>query len=267
MKLLLDDKGNAVLRNGKPVYVKDDGAEIEFDGAQAFTKIGQLTGENTDYKRRFTEAETKLKGFEGIDDGEAARKALETVKSLSVGDLKTAAQVQEIKDAAKRAAEEQVTAAAKASTTQIQELTATLEKRTGELNNHMIGGSFTSSKLLTDDKHASRLAIPAEMARAYFGNNFKVEDGKLVPYDSNGNKLYSPSRPGEVADFDEGLEQLVRACPFKDQILKASGASGGGASSGGTGGAGSKQISRAQFEAMGVQERADAMKAGTTISG
>jgi len=266
MKLLLDDKGNAVLRNAKPVYVKDDGTEIEFDGAQAFQKIGQLTGENTDYKRRFTEAETKLKGFEGIENPEDAKKALETIKSLSVGDLKTAAQVQEIKDAAKRAAEEQVAAAAKASATQIQELTATLDKRTSELNNHMIGGGFASSKLLTDDKHPSRLAIPAEMARAYFGGNFKVEDGKIVPYDSAGNKLFSPSRPGEIASFDEGLEQLVRACPFKDQIVKGSGASGGGAQPGASGGAGGgKQITRAQFEALGVQERAAAMKAGTTV--
>ncbi|MBV7534515.1 hypothetical protein KW842_01925 [Duganella sp. sic0402] len=32
-----------------------------------------------------------MKGFDGIEAGEAARKALETVKSLSAGDLKTAA--------------------------------------------------------------------------------------------------------------------------------------------------------------------------------
>ncbi|NHZ94560.1 DUF6651 domain-containing protein [Massilia sp. CCM 8734] len=265
MKLLLDDKGGAVLRDGKPVYVHDDGREIVFDGAQAFAKIGQLTGENTDYKRRFTEAEGKIKAFEGLDDPEAARTALETVRNLDVGQLKTAAQVAEIKEAAARTAQEQVAAAAKASATREQELAAQLEKRTGELNAHMIGGGFASSKLLTDDKHPSRLVIPPEMAKAYFGSNFKVEDGKMVPYDASGNKIYSPNRPGEVADFDEGLEALVRACPFKDQIIKASGASGGGAQPGG-GSAGKKQIPRAQFEQLAPQERASYIKDGGTVA-
>ena len=229
MKLLLDANGNAVLRDGKPVYVHDDGREIVFDAKQAFDKIGQLTGENTDYKRRFTESEAKVKLFEGIEDPAAAIKALETVKNFDEGKLVTAGKVEEIKTAAAKAAQEQVAAAAKASATREQELTGMLEKRTAELNAHMIGGSFAGSKLLTDDKHPTRLAIPAEMAKAYFGGNFKVEDGKMVPYDANGNKIYSPTRPGEVADFDEGLDALVRACPFKDQIIRASGASGGGA--------------------------------------
>lgn len=35
MKLKLDDNGNAVLQDGKPVYVHDDGKEIAFDALQA----------------------------------------------------------------------------------------------------------------------------------------------------------------------------------------------------------------------------------------
>lgn len=249
-----------------PIFIHANGTEAPFDADNTVATITRLNGEAKGHREGKEAAEAKLKAFEGIENADDARKALETVKSLSVGDLKTAAQVKEIQDAAARTAQEQVAAAAKASATQIQDLTATLEKRTAELNNHMIGGGFASSKLLSDDKHAMRLAIPAEMARAYFGNNFKVEDGKIVPYDASGNKIYSPSRPGEVADFDEGLAQLVAACPFKDQILKSSGASGGGAPAGGSHGAGGKkEITRAQFNAMDGTARAAAVKDGAVF--
>ena len=49
MKLKLDENNFAVLQDGKPVYLHDDGREIAFDGAQAFGKIKQLTGENVAY--------------------------------------------------------------------------------------------------------------------------------------------------------------------------------------------------------------------------
>lgn len=265
MKLKLDDKGNVVVQDGKPVYVHDDGKEVAFDAPATVATIGRLNGEAKSHREAKEAAEARLKGFEGIEDAEAARSALETIKNLGAGELKTAAQVQEIKDAAARAAQEQVAAAAKASSTQIQDLTAQLEKRTGELNSHLVGSGFMNSKLLNDDKHPLRLAIPSEMARAYFGNNFKVEDGKMVGYDGAGNKIYSATRPGELADFDEALDHMVRACPFKDQILKGSGASGGGAQPGKPGSGGGKQISRQQFEGMSATDRSAAIKAGTTV--
>lgn len=247
-----------------PIFIHPNGTEAPFDADNTLSTITRLNSEAKGHREAKEAAEAKLKGFEGIEDGESARKALETVKNLGAGELKTAAQVQEIKDAAAKAAQEQVAAAAKAAVAREQELTAQLEKRTNDLNTHMIGGGFSSSKLLTDDKHPVRLAIPAEMAKAYFGGNFKVEDGKIVPYDAAGNKIYSPTRPGEVADFDEGLAALVQACPFKDQILRGSGASGGGSQqSKGTGGG--KTMTRSQFEALSPQARAAAI-ADTTIT-
>jgi hypothetical protein len=250
-----------------PIFIHPNGTEVPFDADTTLGTITRLNSEAKNHREAKEAAETKLKGFEGIEDGEAARKALETVKNLGAGELKTAAQVQEIRDAAAKAAQEQVAAAAKAAATREQELAAQLEKRTSELNTHMIGGGFAGSKLMTDDKHPQRLAIPAEMAKAYFGSNFKVEDGKIVPYDAAGNKIFSPSRPGEIADFDEGLAALVQACPFKDQIIKGSGASGGGAGGGGGGGAGGKkEIPRAQFFAMSPPAQAEAIKGGAVVT-
>jgi hypothetical protein len=89
--------------------------------------------------------------------------------------------------------------------------------------------------MIVGDK--AKLAIPADMVQARFGNAFKIEDGKVVAYDSQNNKIYSRARPGELADFDEALDVLVDMYPHKDSILKGSGASGGGAGSGGGGGA------------------------------
>ena len=66
------------------------------------------------------------------------------------------------------------------------------------------------------------------MVQSVFGKHLKIEDGNVVAYDAHGNKLYSKARPGEAADFDEALEILVDQYPYRDQILKGSGHSGGG---------------------------------------
>jgi hypothetical protein len=68
--------------------------------------------------------------------------------------------------------------------------------------------------------------------QARFGQNFKIENGKIVATDLTGNKIFSRARPGEHADFEEALEILVDQYPHKDQILKGTGSSGSGASPG-----------------------------------
>lgn len=255
MKLLLDSAGAAVLRNGMPIYVRDDGREIEFDGAQAFAKIGQLTGENTATRKRADESDAKLKSFEGIEDPDLARKALETTRNLDDGKLILANKVEEIKSAAAKAAQEQVAAAAKASAQRETELSGQLQKRTDELYSHMVGGNFASSKYIAD-----KCDSPASLLRGTFGQNFKVEDGKTVGYDAAGNKVYSIKRPGELADFDETMEVLVHAHPDRDRILKGSGASGGGASASNANAGGKRAITRAQFQALAPMAQAAVAK-------
>ncbi|NOM41833.1 DUF6651 domain-containing protein, partial [Klebsiella pneumoniae] len=92
----------------------------------------------------------------------------------------------------------------------------------------MIGGNFARSKFIAD-----KLAVPADMVQATFGRNLKIEDGKVVAYDAQGQKIFSRARPGELADFDEALETLVSQYPHRDHILKSSDANGGGAQNGG----------------------------------
>lgn len=236
MKLKLDENGNVVVQNGHPVYVYDDGKEAAFDAAAAVSRITALNGEAMGHRKAKEEAEARAKAFEGIEDAEAARKALETVANLDAGQLVTAGKVEEIKAAARKTAEEQVAAAARAGAEREKTLTADITKLQCQLHAELIGGSFTRSKFAVE-----RLAIPADLVQARFGNAFKVEEGKVIAYDGAGNKLFSRTRPGETADFDEALEQLVDQYPHKEHILKGSGSSGGGASSSGGGGSAAKR--------------------------
>ncbi len=244
-KLKLDDKGQPVLKDGKPVYENAEGKEMVFDANQAFEKIGALTGENTAYKKKFTEAEEKLKGFEGIEDGAAAIKALETVKNLKDGELITAGKVEEIKTAAKKAAEDQVREASLAYDKKIADLTGQLSKSQVQLEDHMIGGGFSGSKYIADN-----LVIPADMVKATFGNRFKIKDGKVVALKADGSDMYSVQNPGEIAGFEEALEMIVGQYPGKDKILKSSGQSGAGTSANQSGNSGKRKVRRAEFDAM-----------------
>ncbi|WP_459591922.1 DUF6651 domain-containing protein, partial [Enterobacter asburiae] len=88
----------------------------------------------------------------------------------------------------------------------------------------------------------------ADMVQARFGEAFKLEGDQVVAYDKQGNKLFSRSNPGEVAEFDEALEILIDSYPYKDYILKGSNASGSGAKGGQGSGNNQTSISRAQFE-------------------
>lgn len=227
----IDGKTFAEVQDGKPLYVHDDGKEVAFDAPGTVATISRLNGEAKGHREAKEAAEAKLKAFEGIEDGEAARKALETIKNIDEGKLIAAGKVEEIKAAAKKAAEEQVAAANKA---HAEELATTRKERDtlqGQLYDEKIGGSFSRSKFIAD-----KVAIPADLLQAQFGQRFKVEDGRIVAYDQAGNKIFSRVKPGDVADFDEALEVLVDAYPHRDSILKGSGGGSGArpTSSGGT---------------------------------
>lgn len=233
MKLKLDENGHAVVLDGKPVYVHDDGKEVAFDAIATVGTITRLNGEAKSHRERAEAAEAKYKPFEGLEDPEAARKAMETIKNIDEGKLIAAGKVEEIKAAAQKAAQDQVPAASKTHAEELARTKGDLDNLTNELYAEKIGGGFTRSKLIAD-----KFAIPADLVQARFGSAFKIEEGKIVAYDQAGNKIFSRARPGELADFDEAIETLVDQYPYKEQILKSSGTNGGGAGPSGGGGGG-----------------------------
>lgn len=250
------DSNGAIVMQGEgdkklPVFIHPDGREAPFDGDQTVATIARLNGEAKSHREAKEAAEGKLKTFEGIEDAEAARKALDTVKNLSAGDLKTAAQVKEITDAANRTAQEAVANATRAAEAKQRELTDANTTLTQQINGLLIGGAFQGSKFITE-----KLAIPADIAQKVFGDRFKVNNGKLVPTDANGNPIFSATRHGEHADFEEAIQVIVNTYPNKEMILKGSGANGGGAGGNGGGTGGKQTLTRAAFNALSPAEQA-----------
>lgn len=213
MKLKLDANGNVVVQDGKPVYTKDDGTDVAFDAVGTTQAITRLNGEAMGHRERADKAEKAIKAFEGIDPAAAAQ-ALDTVAKLDQKKLIDAGEVDRVKaDITKNWETKVSTAEARA------------QQLEQQLNGELIGGNFARSKVV-----AEKLAIPADLVQAAFGSAFKVEDGRVVAYDKQGQKIYSASNPSELAGFDEALDSLVNAYPNKDQILRGTGASGSGAS-------------------------------------
>ena len=255
MKLKLDENGNVVVQDGKPVYVHDDGKEVAFDAPATVATISRLNGEAKSHREGKEAAEKALKAFEGIADPSAAIKALETVANLDAKKLVDAGEIEKVKAEIGKAYQEKLD---------------TAEKRAADAETRFydseIGGAFSRSPMITGKE--ATLLLPPEVARATFGKSFKLEDGKIVGYDNNGQKIYSRERPGELATFDEALSHLVDTSPFKDSILKSSGANGGGApSNGGQGGGGGKKtITRTAFNDLSPADQSKHVQGGGTVT-
>lgn len=220
MKLKLDADGHVVQQDGKPVYVKDDGTEVAFDVVGTTQTIARLNGEAKGNRERAEQAEGRLKTFEGIEDPKKALEALGIVANLDAKKLVDAGEIDKVKGEISKAFQGQLDTA----NTKAQQLEA-------QLYAEKVGGAFARSKVIAD-----KLAIPPDLVEARFGKAFTIEEGRIVAKDQHGNKLYSQANPGELAGFDEALEMLVNQYPHKEQILKSSGATGGGAQGGGSGG-------------------------------
>jgi hypothetical protein len=255
MKLKFDDAGHVVLQDGKPVYVHDDGKEIAFDAPGTVATITRLNGEAKGHRERAEFAEKTLKAFEGID-AVKARTALDTVANLDAKKLIDAGEVEKVKAEAKAAYDEQ----ARALEAKYAPVVKERDTLSAKLVDRTIGAAFAGSKYIAD-----KLAVPAPMVRATFGNAFRVEDDNVIAYGPDGKALFSRERPGEVAGFEEALSILVENSPFRDQILKGSGATGGGATGGGGAGLG-HSLSRAAFAGLSPDKQMAHVKSGGKIT-
>lgn len=242
MKLKLDENGNVVVRDGKAVYVHDDGTESNYDALQSFNTIKSLREEaqaNREAKEALAE---KLKLFGDLDPS-AAKDALAKLKNFDDKKLVDAGEIEKLKAELGQSYKDSYEP-------QINEWKAKAEQATAALQNELIGGGFARSQFIKD-----KISVPADMLQATFGNNFKIEDGKTVAYDSNGQKIYSRSNPSELAGFDEALETLVGGYQYKDSILKGNQSQGGGYSGGQQNKAGQKSMPREQFEKLTPAEK------------
>lgn len=247
----------AEVQDGKPVYVHDDGKEIPFDAPHTTATIKRLNNEAKTYREAKEQVEGRLKAFEGIDP-DASRKALDTLKNIEDGKLVDAGLADKVKQEAREAYERQLKEYEKKYLPIVEER----DVLKSQLHNERLSAAFGRSKYIGE-----KLAIPVDLVQSKFGAHFEVgEDGKIRAKDANGNPVFSRVRGGEVAeDFDEALEALVDAYPYRDHILKGTGASGSGAGSLRAGGDGKRTVSRAEFEKMDAAKQRETALSGAEI--
>jgi hypothetical protein len=181
-----------------------------------------------------------FKVFEGIDPN-TAREALEKVSKLEAKELIDSGKVDEVK--------QQIT---QQFTTQLQEKEQLASKLQEKLDNMLVTNVFNSSEFVRDS-----LAVPRDMFEASFRGHFKVEDGNVVAYGKDGNRLFSKTRAGEYADPDEALQLLVEAHPQKDVIIKANAGNGTGNNGAGGTRVGNRTIKRSEFEGLAPNKQAE----------
>ena len=243
----VDGKKYAELDDQGRVLYDNNGEEFAFDAAQTYGKIQEQQREAKTNREAKQEMADKLKALDGVDP-DKYQEALSALEKLDQKKLLDAGEVEKLK----KEIEESYRSKYEPELESERKARQELEQR---YNGEKLASAFNGSQFIKES-----LAVPADMAKATFGDRFKIEDGKLVAYDQSGNTIYSRKNPGSPADFDEAISQIIESYQYKDSILKASNHQGTGGEGGGGGGQ-KRTISRDQFQSMAPAEQAKVAKA------
>ncbi len=212
MKLKRNDLGHPVLTaDDLPLYLQDDGSELAVDPVAMQATISQLSA-------RVGELNAALSAYGEIEPA-AAHDALRKLEDLANKSLIDAGEAEQVR----RHIEEQYTS-------RLQQRDETIAQRDSQIHDLLIKSAFDTSDFLREQT----LLLP-EMAYVYFGQNFHVEErnGRPVPIARvDGQPIMSPSRPGDYANPEEALQQIIQRHPHRDRMLKAGHPGGGGAGGG-----------------------------------
>lgn len=215
--------------DGNPIYIADGGEET----AVKYETAIQLRGEAKSHRTRAERAEAELKKFEGLDP-KAAREALEKLKDVDLDKLVASDKLEEVKTQMREQFEQD-----------IRDRDEKLAQAQRDADNLRLDNAFRSSEFLNE-----RLAVPIDAAKATFRDRFKVENGKVVPLNENGEPLYSKKNAGEIATVDEAYQQFIEARSDKDTWIKAPEVGGSGSQGGGGGSGTGNKMKRADFDAL-----------------
>ena len=221
MEYVLTEAGNIKIgAKGKPLVKGTDGKEFEIDAIGASDRITTLNSESAKYRKEATDAKKDLEAFTGIEDPAAALAAIQTVASM--GD-KQKVELDTLKGTINDA-------------WKVKETAWGVEKQT--LNNNLFEAT-TGSKFATSEVIKKTVLTP-DIAAKFFGHHFNPDGTAQF---EEGMPLYSIENPGEMANFDEAMTQIINAYPGKDSILKGSGADGSDGHTTSTGGGGNTEVS------------------------
>lgn len=211
--------------SGNPIWI-DGENEMPVDWERSHRKINELNSESAGRRKQIAELESRLRVLDGIDDPDEwigrAREAIEKVSALDESQLVDAGRVEKLKEEWKKVYEGKLQEKDRA----INEAREALTAKEREVSNYMVGREFAASEYLKANTY-----LTPDIAQASFGKHFQVKDGQVVGYWEDGNPIYSPTRPGEVATFEEAVELIVDKYPRKNDILRSKAGSGYGTES------------------------------------
>jgi hypothetical protein len=215
--ILMDEKGLPV------VFDEKEGKEFGLDAIHLFTKIPALQEEAKTHRLNAKTLADKLALY-GTIEPNIALEAIETVKALSVGDLKKKEEVDLIKKETEEAWNLKLVNQAKSYEERVKAQQELVQKREDDLRKSLLGSNFARSQFFSGKTPITTLT--PEIAEAYFGKHFRVNKDELgnmsIVGQHKGADIYSRKRPGEFADFDEAMEKIIEAYPHKETILQKS---------------------------------------------
>lgn len=241
MKLKLDDKGQAVLQDGCPVYVYDDGREAPFDAATTLNnytqRIANLEEEKTRHYTKSSQYKEDLKKFEGIDP-EKARAAMATVQNLKDKQLLDSQGIEALKTEMRSSFDGEKKQLVDNHNKALQLKDADIQERDATIHDLLVTQRFHMSDYFTGEN--PKTIYPPEDAAKIFGHHFFVEQvqgtnkRRVIAKDSDGNVVMSRKNHGDPAGFDEAMQIIIDKHPNKNRFL-ASGKGGGPDTYGNTG--------------------------------
>lgn len=246
-------------QNIAPLYVQDSASgkwRLDVNGGfKTLSEIEGLSSALGKERGRADAAEKALKALQAKYDGfdvDAAKKAMDQVARMSEDQKAREAQwEQNVQQRLGPVQKER------------DELAAKLKDAEARYDSMLVDRALADSAFIRD--RVSKDPIHQSYVREHFRSAFKVEDGRVVAFDSGGQKMFGTD--GQPCDVDTALARLVNALPNGQSLLAGSTASGSGAAAG-TGGvpAGAKVMRLSQFDALSPAEQMKAIKSGVRIA-
>jgi len=230
--------GVAVNEKGLPVMVGDDGAEVAIDAIHLYSKIPSLQEEAKNHRLKAKEFQDELDSFKekysGIEDPSKALEALTKMQDIEGQKLIDSKDAEALRLQLQDAHDKELSGIKKTYDEKITELSGIINSQQADIFDSLVLQNFNNSQWFAGENPKTHL-VP-EIAKDHFGKHFKVEKnsaGKTVVIgyhlggESDGQKIFSIERPGEIAGFDEAMSMIIDKHPQRDNILRAS--FGGGA--------------------------------------
>lgn len=207
MQLKTNPQGQPILHDGLPVWTDDDGNDHTFDVPQLVHDLQQLADQRDQHQHQLNHLQQQLDAYDGIrpEDAHAARQKLHDLRDKHLID---AGEVDQVRQHVQQQYE-----------AKLDDAQQSLQQRDDQIRQLLLRHAFDASPFLRDHT----LLVP-DMAYAYFGDHFTVEDrdGKPTPVARlDGKPILSPNRPGQLATPEEALRTIIHSHPERDRMLTA----------------------------------------------